>query len=290
MTRRLSAPVHLDDGSARYVGRMRTGDRLNAIGLSLGIDVVALARHARVATRRRAALDHRLACLQTAVPLALLAGLRGLGNGHRSLGRVSIFGPLGACAIAWTPVRRTRARSRVDLKRANVLPYAGETAHTKPFAGGGDKIKEVVRQPIDIGGPVGAPDGAKLPMRPFDVVDPHTYGARHMETTSGLQGRRARNRLHVLGSDAHLIPEPAPDPTRRHRAQTPPTRYHRWTAAPHFGAHGRSSWAGGKGPDPRAARPRGIRSVRAEAVTVTPLIRRLLRSGASRRTASEDRT
>ncbi|MEU7355900.1 MULTISPECIES: hypothetical protein [Streptomyces] len=276
MTRRLSAPVHLDDDSARYVDRMRTGDRLDTIGLSLGIDVVALARHARAATRRRATLDHRLACPQTAVPLALLAGLRGLVNGHRSLGRVAIFGPLGACAIAWTLVRRTQARSRVmardaflraegpeqtaptvepeavphDLKRANVLPHAGGTARTKPFAGGGDKIKEVVRQPIDVGRPADAPGGAKLPMRPFDVVDLNTYGARHRETTSGLQGRRARNRLHVLGSDAHLIPELA-DPTRRPRAQTPPTRYRRWTAASHFGAHGTILPGGRQGPGPQ---------------------------------------
>ncbi|MGW3465702.1 hypothetical protein ACWDE9_41925, partial [Streptomyces olivaceoviridis] len=207
MTRSLSAPVHLDDGFARYVDRMRTGDRLNAIGPSLDIDVAALARHARVATRRRAALDHRLACLRTAVPLALLAGLRGLVNGHRSLGRVAIFGPLGACAIAWTLVRRTQARGRVmardaflradrpeqtappvepeaeaaphDLKRANVLPHAGEAAHTKPFVGSGDKIKEVVRQPIGISGPADAPGGGKLPMRPFDVAALHPYGARH---------------------------------------------------------------------------------------------------------------
>ncbi|WP_437114911.1 hypothetical protein [Streptomyces flaveolus] len=249
VTRRLSASVHLDDDFALYVDRMLTGDRLNAIGLSLNINFVALARHARVATRRRAALDRRLACLQTAVPVALLLGLWGLVNGHRSLGWVAIFGPLGAYAIAWTLVRHSQARSRVtarevflsadrpertapsvepeaeaalhDLKRANVLPYADEAAYTKPFVGSGDKIKEVVWQPIDISRPAEAPGGGKLPMRPFDVIDLHTYVARHMENISGLQGLRARNRLYVLGSNAHLIPELVPDPTRRPRAQIP---------------------------------------------------------------------
>ncbi|MEU6665447.1 hypothetical protein [Streptomyces sp. NPDC046727] len=249
VTRRLSASAHLDDDFALYVDRMLTGDRLNALGLSLGINFVALARHARVATRRRAGLDRRLACLQAALPIALLVGLWGLVNGHRSLGWVAIFGPLGVCASAWALVRHHEAKSRDtarevflagakpeqtappvepaaeaalhELKRANVLPYADEAAYTKPFVGSGEKIKEVVWQPIDISRPADAPGGGKLPLRPFDVIDLHTYVARHMEGISGLQGLRARNRLYVLGSNAHLIAELVPDRTRRPGAQIP---------------------------------------------------------------------
>ncbi|MFH9083910.1 hypothetical protein [Streptomyces sp. NPDC017673] len=286
VTRRLSASVHLDDDFALYADRMLTGDRLNAIGLSLDINFVALARHARAATRRRAALDRRLACLRTAVPLALLVGLWGLVNGHRSLGRVAIFGPLGAYAIAWTRFRHTQARSRVmarevflstgtpeqtappvetgaeaalhDLKRADVLPYADEAACTEPFVGSGDKTREVVRQPIDINRPADAPGGGKLPMRPSDVIDPHTYVARHMENISGLQGLRARNRLHVLGSNARLMAELVPDPTRRPRAYLRAILHHpslTWEVAasaipPLVGPS--TAWTGSRSPPGRA--------------------------------------
>jgi hypothetical protein len=58
-------------------------------------------------------------------------------------------------------------------------------------------------------------------MRPFDVIDLHTYVARQMESISGLDGLRARNRLYVLGSHAYLLPELLPDRTRRPRAQIP---------------------------------------------------------------------
>ncbi|MEU0331929.1 hypothetical protein [Streptomyces sp. NPDC006193] len=249
VTRRLSASVHLDDDFALYADRMLTGDRLNALGLSLNINLVALARHARRATRRRAALDRRLACLQAAVPVTVLVGLWSLTAGDRSLGWVALCGPLGAYGAAWFLVRHDQARRRDtarevflsaekpeqtappvepeaeaalhELKRANVLPYADEAAYTKPFVGSGDKIKEVVWQPIDISRPADAPGGGKLPVRPFDVIDLHTYVARHMENISGLQGLRVRNRLYVLGSNAHLLPELVPDPTRRPRAQIP---------------------------------------------------------------------
>jgi hypothetical protein len=189
VTRRLSASVHSDDDFALYVDRLLTWGRLNAIGLSLNIDLVALARHARVATRRRAALG-------------------GLVNGQPSLGWAAIFGPLGAQAIAWTLDRHTEARRRTmarevflsadrpertvppvepeaetalhELKRADsCLPYADVAAATDPFVGSGRKLKEVVWQSIDISRPADAPGGGEPPIRPFDVFDPHTYVARH---------------------------------------------------------------------------------------------------------------
>ncbi|MGW0508215.1 hypothetical protein ACWD1W_02840 [Streptomyces olivaceoviridis] len=270
MSRRLSAPVHLDDDFALYVDRTLTADRLNAIGLGLAIDAVALARHARVATRRRAAPDRRPACLQTAVTLALLAGLRGLVNGDRSLGRVAISGPLGACAIAWPLVRHTRARGRAMARDAFLRADSSE--QTVP--------------PVEPEAEAAPRDLNALPMRPFDVVDPHVYGARHMETISGLQGLRARSRLHVLGSNAHRIPGLVPGPWEVGACPIPPQDGRCPLRRPRDDRPGRAARAR----TPGRPRPHGIRPARAEAVTAIPPIRRPLRSGAGRRTASEDRT
>lgn len=249
VTRRLCASVHLDEDFARKVDRDLTGDRLEALGLTLGINFVALARHARAAVRRRAALDRQLAGLGAALVTAVLVALWGLVTGHGSVARVGVYGPLGVLAASWWLVHRAQAQAREaaqevfrnpdkaeklappvepaaeawlhELKRANVLPYADAAALTNPFVGSGSKIKEVVWQPIDVSKPAEAPGGGKLPLRPFDAVDLHTYVARHMEGISGLDGLRARNRLYVLGSHAHLLSELLPDRTRRPRAQIP---------------------------------------------------------------------
>ncbi|GCB45128.1 hypothetical protein [Streptomyces sp. NL15-2K] len=249
VTRRLCASVHLDDAFAHEVDRELTGDRLTAIGLSLGINFVALARHARAAVRRRAALDRQLAGLGAALVTAVLVALWGLVSGHGSVAQVGIYGPLGVLAAAWWLVHRAESRARAtaqhvfrdpdkaetlappvepqaeawlhELKRANVLPYADRAALDNPFVGSGDELREVVWQPIDVSKPAEAPGGGKLPMRPFDAIDLHTYVARQMESISGLDGLRARNRLYVLGSHAYLLPELLPDRTRRPRAQIP---------------------------------------------------------------------
>ncbi|MCL8014364.1 hypothetical protein M1L21_24970 [Streptomyces sp. AS02] len=249
VTRRLCASVHVDDDFAFEVDRDLTGDRLRAIGLTLGVNYVALARHARVAVRRREALDRQLAWLGLALLIALLVGLSGLTSGNGSVAQVGLYGPLGILAACWWLVHRAQSQARAgaqqvlrnpdkaeklappvepeaeawlqDLKRANVLPYADAAALTNPFVGSGSRIKEVVWQPIDVSKPAEAPSGGKLPMKPFDAVDLHTYVARHMEGISGLDGLRARNRLYVLGSNAYMLGELVPDRTRRPRAQLP---------------------------------------------------------------------
>lgn len=252
VTRRLCASVHLDDDFAFEADRDLTGDRLTAIGLTLGVNFVALARHARVAVRRREALDRQLAWLSLALVVALLVGLAGLTGGRGSVAQVGLYGPLGVLAACWWLVHRAQAQARAAAqqvistldkaeqlappvepeaeawlhehayKRANVLPYADAAALTNPFVGSGTAIKKAgVWQPIDVSKPAEAPGGGKLPLIPFDAVDLHTYVARHMEGVSGLDGLRVKNRLYVLGSKAYLLDDLVPDRTRRPTAQIP---------------------------------------------------------------------
>ncbi|MFI6460392.1 hypothetical protein [Streptomyces sp. NPDC050538] len=251
VTRRLCASVHLDEEFAREVDHRLTGDRLTALGLTLGINFVALARHARAALLRRAALDRQLAWLFGALLLSLLIAVWGLTAGHGSVALVGVYGPLGILGASWWLVRRAESRAwdaaqevyhdpgksealappvepeaeawlqDHSLKRANVLPYADAAALTNPFVGSGSKIKEVVWQPIDVSKPADAPNGGKLTIRPFDAVDLHTYVAKQMEGIAGLEGLRAKNRLYVLGSNAYMLPELLPDRTARPRPQIP---------------------------------------------------------------------
>jgi len=251
VTRRLCASVHLDEAFAREVDQRLTGDRLTALGLTLGINFVALARHARAALLRRAILDRQLAWLGAALALSLLVAVWGLGSGHGSVAMVGVYGPLGVLGASWWLVRRAESQARDaaqevfrdpdkaeklapavepaaeawlqehSLKRANVLPYADAAALTNPFVGSGKKIKEVVWQPIDVSKPADAPHGGKLTILPFDAVDLHTYVAKQMEGISGLEGLRAKNRLYVLGSNAYMLPELLPDRTARPRPQIP---------------------------------------------------------------------
>ncbi|MFS8197411.1 hypothetical protein ACLVWQ_01865 [Streptomyces sp. CWNU-52B] len=249
VTRRLCASVHLDDGFAHDADHRLTADGLTAMGPTLGVNLVALARHARVAVRHRAALDRGLARLFVAGWAALLLGLGALVGGHGSIATAGVYGPVAVLAAAWWLVHRDQTRARAaaqgvyrtqekaenlapavepatearlhELKRANVVPYTDSAERTNPFVGSGDKIKETLWQPIDVSRPAASPTGGRLTVRPFDAVDLHTYVAREMEGVSGLEGLRARNRLYVLGSNALHLPDLLPDRTLRPRAQIP---------------------------------------------------------------------
>lgn len=251
VTRRICATVHLHDDLARDIDRDLTGDRLTAIGLTLGVNFVAVARHARAAVRRRTVLDRQLAVLGALFLASLLFALWSLIAGGASLVLVAVYGPLGVLVVTWCLVHHTQARARDaaqqvfrdtekpetlvppveqaaetrlhELKRSNVLPYADETALVNPFVGSGKRLqeREVIWGPIDVSEPAEGPGGTKLPMTDFDAIDLHTYVARHMEGISGLDGLRTRNRLYVLGSNACLLPELVPDRTGRPQPHVP---------------------------------------------------------------------
>ncbi|MFF4101248.1 hypothetical protein [Streptomyces sp. NPDC001903] len=253
MTRHLCAGAHLDEGFARYVDVELTEDGLRATGLSLGIDLVALARHGRAAVRRIDVRDRRLAWIcgagvWAAVPVLLYALVSGLGV----LACVAAGLVVLAYPSAWWLVHQAESRARTaalavehgaeraadlappvepdveqrlsEQKRANVVPYTASAESTNPFVGSGSKLKEMVWQPIDVSRPAEDPagNGAKLPIKPFDAVDLHTYVAREMEHIAGLKGLQVRNRLYVLGNHVPYVgAELLPDRLKRPHAQIP---------------------------------------------------------------------
>ncbi|WP_330299196.1 hypothetical protein [Streptomyces sp. NBC_00503] len=252
VTRLLCAGAHLDEGYAREVEIELTEDRLKATGLTLGIDLIALSRHARAATRRIDARDRRLAWLcALGVWAAVPAALYGLAAGPADLAYGAFAAMAAAYGAAWWLVHRAESEARaaalavehgadrpmdlapgvgpevenrlLEQKRANVVPYAARAERTNPFVGSGEKIKEMVWQPIDVSRPADDPaGGGKLTIRPFDAVDLHTFIAREMEHIAGLKGLRARNRLYVIGDHVTYVgPDLLPDRLRRPRAQIP---------------------------------------------------------------------
>jgi hypothetical protein len=240
VTRRLCAAVHLDEDFARRAEREFTGDGMTAIGLPLGVNVVALVRHARAALARVDRRERRLAWLSLALVAAVLGAVVGAVAGASWLGPLGVAVALAVLGTAWWTVYRSEADSRRaalavfhsdtrpaelaaaappelenrlrELRQPNVLPYTAAAERESPFVGSGTKIKESVWQPIDVSRPAAAPGGGKLAIKPFDAVDLHTYVAREMEKIAGLDGLRAQNRLYVIGTLVpHLGPELLPD-------------------------------------------------------------------------------
>lgn len=239
----LSASTHRSEEFARATAIELTEDRLTALGPSLGVDLVALARHARVAVRRANLRDGLLAVLLAAwlVAAALLVYRAKLG---RPIGP-ELLGVLCVLAAAWTLVLVTEHRARKlalqvidengpppdrlappldpelesrlhDHARTNVLPYHEPAERTNPFVGSGEVVEERVWQPIDISTPAKDPaGGGELTIVDFDVVDLHAFVAREMGNIAGLEGLRARNRLYVRGARTlHAGKELLPDRLR----------------------------------------------------------------------------
>ncbi|MEU2790839.1 hypothetical protein [Streptomyces sp. NPDC007100] len=252
VTRRLCAAVHLDDCFARQVCEEFVEDRMKAHGLSLGINLVAVVRHARVAAERMDVRDRQLAWLFAALCAGVVLLVYGLFSGGPVVATSGCFAVLAVPGAAWWLVYRAEAQARaaaLDVfdsaedpeklapplasevetrlrelrqKRTNFVPYAAGAERTTPFVGSGKKIKEAVWQPIDVSRPADSPTGGKLTIEPFDAVALHTYVANEMANIAGLEGLRAKNRLYVLGTHVwHLGPEALPDPLGRPRAQVP---------------------------------------------------------------------
>ncbi|ALC26726.1 hypothetical protein [Streptomyces sp. CFMR 7] len=250
-TRLLCSSVHLDDAFARYAHQELSGDRLTATGLPLGVNLLALARHASLATARTDLRDRRLAWLCAVWWLAVLTVIGGLAAGSPGLAELAVAVLLVVLGCSWYLMHRTESRARAaalearystarphdlapevadgteqrlrGLRRPNMVPYTQSAERQNPFVGSGDRIKETVWQPIDISRPADAPGGGKETLIPFDAVDLHTYLARELGNLAGLEGLRAQNRLYVLGPQVvYLGDDVLPDRLRPPNTEIPP--------------------------------------------------------------------
>ncbi|MGK5637163.1 hypothetical protein ACSNOK_02415 [Streptomyces sp. URMC 126] len=249
VTRRMCATAHLDEAFAEEVRREFVADRLKANGLPLGVNLLALVRHAEAAVRRRTSRDARLGLVLLGLVAALSGALGSLFVGAGAgwwvclLAAVALLG-CGAVLVCRDEHRARQAALEVqrgtdkpqdlappvaaevedrlrELRRANVLPYDERFEASNPFVGSGRKIKEVVWESIDVSRPADSPTGGKLTIKPFDVIDLHTYVAEEMKHIVGLEGLRAQNRLYVRGGSVPFLPELLPDPLRRPVARIP---------------------------------------------------------------------
>ncbi|WP_431037678.1 hypothetical protein ACQYWQ_25115 [Streptomyces sp. P6-2-1] len=243
VSRRLCASTHLDPDFARQVRKEFTGDRIDALGLPLGVNLVALVRHAEVAVRRERARDHLFALLFALLVVtgagAVLSFLGGAASWATSLiaAVVLLWGlawvlryrALGeawnaAYTVHWGAEGPEALAPAVDpeaetglsgLRRANVVVYDAEVGHDDPFVGHGKRVRKTVWQPIDVGSPAQAPNGGTQTITPFDEAELHTFVAREMKHLSGLKGLRSHNRLYVAGTHAPLLGgDLVPDPER----------------------------------------------------------------------------
>ncbi|MGW5349464.1 hypothetical protein ACWERV_02955 [Streptomyces sp. NPDC004031] len=244
VTRRLCATVHLDHAFARYVLLTLAEDGLEAVGLPFGVNVVALVRHARVASRRRERRDVLLAALVALQLAGLLLVVQGLSAGRAGTATLGGALAVGALPAGWTVVftaaRRGRAaalrlgrgetsamdlappadpaleQSLTLLRRANFVPYHSTENRHRPFVGSGWLVQKSVWPPIDVGKPAEDEHGKPRTIVPFDASDLHHYLAVHMPRITGLDTLKARNRLYGPGLHvASMGPEVLPDPAGR---------------------------------------------------------------------------
>lgn len=168
-TRLLCSSVHLDDEFARYAHQELSGDRLTATGPPLGVNLLALARHAARATRRTDLRDRRLAWLCAGWWLAVLSAVGGLvaGSSGVAAGAAALLPLVLGCS--WWLVRRTEAQGRAAalesrfsatgpqdlvpevadeveqrlraLRRPNMMPYTRSAERRTPSSAAGARSR-----------------------------------------------------------------------------------------------------------------------------------------------------
>lgn len=190
-TRVLCSSVHLDDGFARYAHQELSGDRLTATGLPLGVNLLALARHAARATRRTDLRDRRLAWLCAGWWLAVLTAVGGLAGGSPALAGGAVVVLLLVLGCSWWLVRRTEAQGRAEalearfsanrpqdlvpevaddverrlrgLRRPNMMPYTRSAERRTPSSAAGARSRRRSGSRSTSAAPRTPPEAARRP-------------------------------------------------------------------------------------------------------------------------------
>ncbi|MEU8232270.1 hypothetical protein AB0C12_22025 [Actinoplanes sp. NPDC048967] len=235
--RYLCSAVHLSDGFAGYVLGVLTGDSLDALGPSPGMDLVALARHADLAVTRHRRQHGLLAGVlagtlaltlpvlvaggEAAVPLLIMVLLGGWIAGFAVLLVHRLDGYRRALAVRDDPAQPRDLAPPLDgateaylasVMTSNVVVFSGG----EPFVGSGALL---ARWKLNIN--CTRPAQAGTPVRPFTAADLHkdlTLAARR----TGIPGLDVHNRLFVAGTAVGTVPGLHPDPMNRPRTSVSP--------------------------------------------------------------------
>ncbi|GAA4001687.1 hypothetical protein GCM10022384_55690 [Streptomyces marokkonensis] len=249
VTRMLVGHVYRFMPFAVDVYRLFVTERFRAHGQPQGIDLVAVARHARRAGRLFLLRDMMLVlCLAPLVAglvecvMAFLAedGAR-LGRGVTFLLGALVAGTLVVVAWVWgmwglaqrvqwgatpprdsAPAADARLEQELDaLDDANVIVYSAQGPEgDQPFLGSGVYVLENVWAGIDVGRPAKDDTGEKLTVEEFTAQELHGYVAEHVADIAGIEELRAHNRLYIQGHhardlDAELLPDRLRRPVNR---------------------------------------------------------------------------
>jgi hypothetical protein len=230
VTRALCHAVYLDDDLRQYILHTVIDPHLKAVCPAYGVNLVAVARHAALAQRRRDV--HRAAFIvirlilviavattiflhlpAVAVVLLLVGVIAAwlvlfwnLREDYISaLRAVTKGGPPEDQAEPLPPDAEDRLRK---LDRANTVIYAN--GEGDPFIGSGRRLHFTQVHPIDITRAGQDHGGKKRTLKAFDAVSLHEYLAIQIPRL-GFNGLRARNRLYVRGDYARHVPGLLPD-------------------------------------------------------------------------------
>ncbi|WP_431912229.1 hypothetical protein [Nonomuraea jabiensis] len=247
----------MDEPLREYILNSIVDPHPQAVAPSYGVDLVAVARHAVLAGRRRQRQDTAVRLFRWLAIVALATGLLiTLRNWLNEAELIPDFSPLGiaaggavlAAAGVWgTLFWRARAarltalelveldevpsgdlapaldpdvEDRLEsLKEPNVVVYAGTEGD--PFVGSGRLLQRRALSPVDVTRSSTDDEGRRQKLIPFKPVELSDF-LRERVPALGFDGLTSFNRLYVRGDYARHVPDLLPDRYRTPHARVEP--------------------------------------------------------------------